>query len=152
MRVGRFIAIAVVFYACVASGATGRILKVLPQYLDKEGRHTLSPSLFERDAYQAHLRRHPELRHGMRFAIQWKVKGKPTSQLKLRLELRSVTACGLLQSTVLEKPIKPNRWFSRWTYVILGPEICRCIGEIQAWRVSLWDGDELVADQSSFLW
>ena len=34
----------------------GKISKVLPHWLDLQGRHTLSPSLLERDAYQAKLR------------------------------------------------------------------------------------------------
>ena len=48
---------------------------MLPHYLDKEGRHTLSPSLYERDAYQAILRQNPEKRGGMRFDVQWKARG-----------------------------------------------------------------------------
>ena len=39
-----------------AEAATGRVLKVLPFYLDAQGRDALSPSLFDRDAYQAQLR------------------------------------------------------------------------------------------------
>ena len=32
----------------------------------------MSPSLYERDAYQARLRAHPEHRYGMRFDVQWR--------------------------------------------------------------------------------
>src|SRR5207249_4815919 len=49
----------------VGQAAAGRVVKVLPQFLDLKGRNTLSPSLYERDAYQAVLRRHPEQRSGM---------------------------------------------------------------------------------------
>ena len=38
-----------------------KIAKVLPQLLDDQGRHTVSPSLYGRDAYQALLREHPEI-------------------------------------------------------------------------------------------
>src|SRR5258705_13546151 len=58
-----------------ASAATGRIIKVLPHFLDLKGRHSLSPSLYDRDAYQARLRDHREERSGMRFDIEWKSKG-----------------------------------------------------------------------------
>ena len=51
------------FAAVLTAGAsTGRVFKVLPHFLDTNGVHTLSPSLYERDAYQAHLRQHPEKR------------------------------------------------------------------------------------------
>src|SRR5437899_2397501 len=36
-----------------ATAATGRIIKVLPHLLDLQGHHALSPSLYDRDAYQA---------------------------------------------------------------------------------------------------
>jgi len=53
-----------------ASAATGKILKVLPQFLDTKGRNSLSPSLYERDAYQVVLREHPERRSAMRFYVE----------------------------------------------------------------------------------
>ena len=51
--------------------ATGRVLKVLPFFLDKKELHTLSPSLYERDAYQAQLRKHPELRTGLLYRVEY---------------------------------------------------------------------------------
>ena len=51
--------------ASAAAELSGKVVKVLPHYLDLEGRHTLSPSLYERDAYQAVLRQHPERRSGI---------------------------------------------------------------------------------------
>src|SRR5262249_3609247 len=53
-------------------GATARLVKVLPQLTDRQGRVALSPSLYERDAYQAYLRKHQEERGGIRFQVQWK--------------------------------------------------------------------------------
>ena len=43
-----------------SSARVARITKVLPHLLDDKGRHTLSPSLYERDAYQAELRKNPD--------------------------------------------------------------------------------------------
>src|SRR5438876_12384074 len=61
--------------ALPATSATGRVIKVLPEFLDLQGRSSLAPSLYERDAYQAVLREHPERRAGIRFYVQWKTKG-----------------------------------------------------------------------------
>ena len=61
-------------------GATGRVIKVLPHFLDLQGRAALSPSLYDRDAYQAVLRDHPEKRSGLRFDMQWKTKGTVWSE------------------------------------------------------------------------
>ncbi|GIT05994.1 MAG: hypothetical protein CM1200mP29_14050 [Verrucomicrobiota bacterium] len=64
----------------------GKISKVLPHWLDQQGRHTLSPSLLERDAYQAKLRADRSLCSGIRFDVKW---SKNTSvNVKLQLELR----------------------------------------------------------------
>ena len=51
--------------------AASRISKVLPHLLDKQGLHTLSPSLLERDAYQAQLRSNPDQCSGIRFDVKW---------------------------------------------------------------------------------
>src|SRR2546423_2524757 len=73
-----------------ACAATGRVIKVLPHFVDDQGRHTLAPSLYERDAYQAFLREHPDKRSGMRFDVQWKKKGPVWEDLKLRVEGRGL--------------------------------------------------------------
>src|SRR2546427_7188198 len=67
-------------------GAPAKIIKVLPLFLDLEGRQSLSPSLYDRDAYQAKLRREPKERSALRFDVQW--RSKETTQLKLRAEMR----------------------------------------------------------------
>src|SRR5687768_7947766 len=67
-----------------------RISKVLPHFLDRDGKHTLWPSLYERDAYQAHLRKTPEERSGLRLDILWKAKKVSSAKLVLRAELRGL--------------------------------------------------------------
>ena len=42
------------------SPETARVIKVLHHLIDAKGRNALAPSLFERDAYQIHLRENPE--------------------------------------------------------------------------------------------
>lgn len=53
---------------------TGRVTKVLLHFLDLQGHSALSPSLYDRDAYQAQLRKHPEQCSGMRFDILWRAR------------------------------------------------------------------------------
>jgi hypothetical protein len=132
--------------------ATGRIVKVLPQFLDRKGRHTLSPSLYERDAYQAFLRQHPDQRSGIRFAVQWKTRGTATVPVKLRVELRGTAKGDLPSRAVLETEVKPGGWFSRWTSLPLTGEDYQKSGEITAWRVTMWEGERQLSEQKSFLW
>src|SRR5438105_693254 len=78
------------FVAMPSRGATGRVIKVLPHFIDLKGRNSLSPSLYDRDAYQAHLRQHPDQRSTMRFEVQWKSRSPVWEALKLRVELRGI--------------------------------------------------------------
>ena len=135
--------------ALPAAAADARIIKVLPHHLDQQGRHATAPSLFERDAYQARLRAHPEERSAIRFDIQWKAHLKPRTGLALVLESRGTRGSGPL---VLEANVKPRRWFSSWTSITITREMLELFGEPAAWRVSLWDGETFVAEQKSFLW
>src|ERR1051326_4940456 len=73
--------LALCFTMCAAaSAATGGVVKVLPQFLDLKGRSAISPSLYDRDAYQAHLREHTNEISGIRFAVQWKAHGASDGQ------------------------------------------------------------------------
>ena len=124
----------------------GKISKVLPHWLDLQGRHTLSPSLLERDAYQAKLRADRSLCSGIRFDVKW---SKNTGgSAKLQLELR---VTGAAKPIVLEQPIKPSRR-GGWDAVTLDGDAFRAIGKIVAWRVRLLDGDIELAKRRSFLW
>lgn len=134
-----------------ASAATGRVVKVLPHFLDLKGRHSLTPSLYDRDAYQAQLRRNPEQRSALRFDVQWRANSVQ-DKLKLKVELRGTAKGDLPRSTTLESEITPGRKTSRWTSLPLAGEDYRNFGEVTAWRVTLWDGEQLVGEQKSFLW
>jgi hypothetical protein len=134
-----------------AGAATGRVIKVLPHFLDLQGRHSLSPSLYDRDAYQARLRQHPDQRSAVRFDVQWKAKQAGGATLKLRAELRGIAHGNLPRQKVLEQEVKPGT-FSKWTALTLGGEDYKDFGEVTAWRVTLWDGDHLLGEQKSFLW
>jgi len=143
---------------CLASGpsaeaAEGRVVKVLPQFLDKEGRHALTPSLYDRDAYQALLRKTPSKRSALRFAVEWKAKTPESEALKLRVEMRGVAKADLPKPATLETEVhQRGHWFSHWAYLTLPEADYGKLGEVTAWRVTLWDGDELLSEQKSFMW
>ena len=135
-----------------AEAAEGRVLKVLPQFLDKKGQHALTPSLYDRDAYQAFLRRNPAKRSGLRFAIQWKAQVPESESLTLRVEMRGAAQTELPKESTLELPVRQHHWFSHWAYLLLSEDEYKKFGEVTAWRVTLWDGDKLLDEQKSFLW
>lgn len=135
----------------ILGAAEGKIMKVLPHYLDRQGRHSISPSLYERDAYQAFLRADPEQRSAVRFDVHWKAKRVAAEGLTLRLELRS-TGRDLTNAIVLEQPVRPGRFFGTWSSLLLDGQDYKEFGELISWRASLWRGDKLVAEQKSFLW
>lgn len=141
------------FLVCLATGAsaaTGEIVKVLPHYLDQKGRHTLSPSLFERDAYQSKLRRSPELVSALRFDINWRSAETAAAGLKLRVEIRGAQA-GAAPVAVEETVTAPGR-LARWTGVKVSKEQLDQLGGVSSWRVTLWAGDQLLGETRSFLW
>jgi len=135
-----------------ADAATGKVIKVLPHLRDLEGRHMLTPSLYDRDAYQVYLRQHPEKRSGLQFDVQWKARGTAAEPLKLRIELRGTAHGNLPPVTTLERDVKPGGWFSHWISVPLTGNDYKAFGDVTAWRVTLWEGTRLLSEQRSFLW
>ena len=90
-----------------AGVSKGVIAKVLPHYLDDEGRHSDGPSLLHRDVYQIKLREEPELINALRFDIKWRGSDLDVETAKLRIEVRSSMAG--VPPQVFEQPIKPGR-------------------------------------------
>ena len=135
-----------------ASASDPRIIKVLPHLLDAEGRHSLSPSLYERDAYQAQLRKNPHLASGVRYDVRWRGSLPEGRKLHLRLYLRTMRP-GATEPIILEQELTPG-WFpgSHWAGIALTGTAYRTAGEIQAWKAELLDGQTPVAHQESFLW
>ena len=138
--------------AASARAAEGHVFKVLPQFLDQQGREALTPSLYDRDAYQAHLRQNPTNISTLRFAVQWKVSFSKSDARKLRVEVRGAEKEGLPSQTTLELPLTKRHAFSHWDYVVFDKDKYKTFGEVTAWRVTLWDGDQLLDEQKSFLW
>jgi hypothetical protein len=135
----------------IAQAGKARVIKTLQHRLDQQGRHTLSPSLYERDAYQAHLRAHPELVSALRFDIQWSGQKLDKQNLKVRLELRSRQA-EPGKPFVIEQPVKAKGFLSYWAAVDVDAETFKKIGDITAWRVVILENGRELAEQKSFLW
>lgn len=143
------VAVLLFLSAAFAQAGSGKVLKVLPHFLDRDGKAALSPSLFERDAYQAHLRKHPEEISALRFDVNWSAGGKPAN-LRLRVEARGGKAAA--QPKVIEATVKPGWTGSTWSAVTLDKAAYEQLGTVVAWRVTLWDGETMLAEQKSFLW
>jgi hypothetical protein len=142
-------------FVCAAAFAsdwpTGKVLKVLPHLLDAQGRHTRSPSLYDRDAYQAELRKDLTKVSGVRFDIQWQAEAKTKAPAVLRVELRG-TAKNKLPSEIRLENFFTLTSGSHWSALKLDGEQYKNFGEVTAWRVTLWAGDEMLSEQKSFLW
>lgn len=144
-----FICLLICFLTASLHAAETRIIKVLPHYLDAKGRNSLSPSLYERDAYQVYLRDHPEQRSALRFDVQW--KGKAKSELKIKIEIRTSQGESIQQISK-EAAVRKTGWFSNWAAVKWEGEDYNKIGQVLAWRATLWDVEKQLAEKKSFLW
>src|SRR4051812_3027148 len=113
MRWSLIMLLGLLAFSPAAARAEGKVIKVLPEFLDLQGRHALAPSLYDRDAYQAHLRKHPGEVSGMRYAVNWKAK-TATAALKLRVELRGTSSGDLPRETRIETSLTPHH-YSHWT-------------------------------------
>ena len=134
-----------------SEAATGRVIKVLPLFLDLQGHDAISPSLFDRDSYQAYLRQHTNEISALRFDVLWKASNAKGVKLKLRAELRGVGEHSMPRQTVLETEVTPG-FFRSWTPLKLEGDELRKFGALVAWRVTLWNGDRMIGEQKSFLW
>lgn len=133
------------------AGTGGKVVKVLPLWLDQQGRTATSPSLFDRDAYQAHLRDHTNEISAVRYDVLWSAAKNKDAKLTVRAELRGVGETGAPRLKNLEAVVAPGR-FRQWTSLTLGGADFQQFGSVVAWRVTLWNGSQLLGEQKSFLW
>ncbi|MGA2245426.1 MAG: hypothetical protein ABSH48_10535 [Verrucomicrobiota bacterium] len=145
------VTLGVVAAAHAADAVTGRIVKVLPLLLDRQGRAAVSPSLFDRDAYQARLREQATNVSAVRFDVLWKATPAPDEKLKIAVEMRGVATNSIPRWQTLETNVVAGT-FREWTAVPFGGEAYRDFGHVVAWRVTLWNGDRMLGEQKSFLW
>ncbi len=136
--------------AAVAFGGEARVIKVLPQLLDKQGRNAINPSLFDRDAYQMHLRQNTNEVSAIRFEVQYKAKGIE-GPLLLRVEIRGAKT-ELGKREVFETEVAAGGHFAKWGRIQFDRTTSERIGTLVAWRASLVKEGEVIATQESFLW
>jgi hypothetical protein len=148
VRWQNFIAVIVLAFAISASAESAKIIKVLPQFLDLKGRSSISPSLYDRDAYQEQLRTTKTNRTALQFNVNWKVHGHEA--LIIRVEAKGMKGKEPT-SKVLEQTLKPGV-FSKWTGVTIAGTNYESFGELVSWRVTLLNSTNVVAEQKSFLW
>ena len=129
----------------------GRIVKMLPLFLNSKGHDALSPSLYDRDAYQAYLRQHPNEISAIRFDVLWQVEDPAATEYKLRIEIRGIGAGGKPTRSSLEAEAPPPL-LRHWNSLVLSGADYKSFGELVAWRATLWHGDQLLSEQKSFLW
>jgi hypothetical protein len=141
----------VVTAAQAADPVTGRILKVLPFFLDQHGRNAKSPSLYDRDAYQAWLIQHTNEVSAMRYDIWWKATPAPDEKIKISLELRGIGTNSLPKLATLETNVVPGK-HRQWTSIPLAGGDYKNIGAVVASRATLWNDGQLLGEQKSFLW
>ncbi|HEV2437871.1 MAG TPA: hypothetical protein VG077_17895 [Verrucomicrobiae bacterium] len=137
--------------ACAGAVVTGRVVKVLPFFLDLKGHDALSPSLYDRDAYQAYLRRHGDQCSAIRFDVLWKASEAGGAKLKLRVELRGIGQDGMPRQATLQQTVTPH-FLRHWDSLTLGGGDYKNFGELVAWRVTLRADNQLLGEQKSFLW
>ena len=135
-----------------AHAAPGKVLKVLPQYLDLQGRASLSPSLYDRDAYQAQLRAHPDQRSGLVFHVRWKAGDAGKRPLTVRVEARGVVRDKTASTVTLNQTLSQAGWLSQWTQFTVTGEQFKQLDTLTAWRATLWEGDNILSEYKSFLW
>ena len=124
---------------------------MLPHYLDDQGRHTLSPDLFQRDAYQEYLFQNPEVVSTVRYDAFWGAFASKQGPDTVRLDLRG-TRNGEPTDHSIEAAVADNRRGRKWVGVTVSPEDYAGIGRVVAWRlVASKDGQE-VETARSFLW
>ena len=133
------------------TNVTGRVIKVLPLLMDTNGAVATSPSLFDRDAYQAFLRQHTNDVSGIRFDVCWTARNARGLKLTVRVEIRGIGVRGLPTEATLEQTVTP-KLFSHWKSLTLAGADYKKIGTLSAWRATLWNGKQKLGEQKSFLW
>jgi hypothetical protein len=149
-RVRRTFIASCFLFLCAAAAHAQKVdvLKVLPHYLDQKGRASLSPSLFDRDAYQLEIKNDTTNRSALRFDVNW--IGRGFEELTLRVEAKGGTP-RQPRTLVLEEKVHPG-FFSKWSSLSITGEQYKAFGELISWRATLWYGTNQLSEEKSFLW
>ncbi|MEM1058702.1 MAG: hypothetical protein AAGK14_05595 [Verrucomicrobiota bacterium] len=90
-----------------------------------------------------------EMREGHYYVVSWSSKRPDAGDYVARFEYRQRETKEQVKR--LEIPHYQVKGTVRSTFAVLG-KAYKQNGEVIAWRFTLWDGDELVAQETSFVW
>jgi hypothetical protein len=130
---------------------TGHISKVLTLFVDTNGVVAPSPSLFDRDAYQAYLLAHTNAVSGVQLDVAWNARHARGTTLKVRVDLKGIGTNGIPTQATLVQTVTPSL-FHHWTSLTLTGQNYKNFGVLAAWRATLWNGAQILGEQESFLW
>ena len=114
---------------------------------DTRGLTTRGSLFLARPTLNTHISDPKELAWRSSDVFRWIAEGK----LKLRIELRGIGRNGMPRQATLEQPVTPH-FFRHWNSLTLGGADYKDFGELVAWRVTFWSGDQCLGGQKSFLW
>lgn len=126
------------------------VKKVNHEYIDIQGNATDAIGNFSLKArYQKEIESTPRV-SGMRFHVMW---GAPSDRpISVKLETRGLdgnTGKEIRQAWVQAYPIDAHRGTT--VFDIIG-ESWKKQGKMMAWRATLWQGGQVMAERKSFLW
>ena len=55
------------------------------------------------------------------------------------------------RAATLEQAVTPH-YFRHWTSLTLADADLKNFGNVTSWRTTIWSGDQMIAEQKSFLW
>jgi hypothetical protein len=84
--------------------------------------------------------------------VYWKASRAEGRNLTVRLELRGLYEGKVPRETKMEKTYDGRKSIREWTGLELTGSAYLEFGKITAWRATLWSGDELLDEYTSFLW
>jgi len=90
-----------------------------------------------------------QMRQGHYYVISWSSKRAQPGNYIARFEYRQRDSKEQVKR--LEIPHNNVKGTVRSTFAVLG-EAYKKYGEVISWRFTIWDGDELVAQETSFIW
>ena len=128
------------------------VLKVNRTLLDPLGHETdVVGNLKGEAVYQYALRHDPNRQTGARFHIKWK-SPKRAERIRLVLELQGLSTTNESTRATLTANQPDMDGWAEWTTVDITGEQFKKLGEIMAWRVTLYSGDRVMAEQPSANW
>jgi hypothetical protein len=129
-----------------------KVSKVNREFIDAEGNTTDEVgSLVSKAKYQRALERNRKYT-GIRFFILWKAPSTPTPNLTVKLEAKGQDAQGRSTAASRFRTYPKKSHFSGWAILDIDGESFARFGELRAWKVTILQDGQPMAERKSFLW